>query len=54
MRLAKLVRDFLIENPELVANLPDSQGNVHPDAPDEYFDWVQSRIAKLSPASLNE
>lgn len=48
------VRDFLTENPQLVANLPDSQGNVRPDTPDEYFDWVQSRIAKFSPASLKE
>lgn len=42
------VREFLDEHPELLANLPDAEGEVRPDAPDEYFDWVKRRLGKLA------
>jgi transcriptional regulator with XRE-family HTH domain len=42
------VREFLVEHPELLANLPDAEGEVRPDEPDEYFDWVRRRLGKLA------
>ncbi|MFB8386912.1 helix-turn-helix domain-containing protein [Microbacterium sp. NPDC055910] len=52
-RLA-MVREFLVEHPDLLANLPDAEGDIRPDQPDEYFDWVQQRLGKLAVSALPE
>lgn len=46
------VKGFLDEHPHLVSNLPDSDGELRPDAPDEYFDWVQRRVERMSVSKL--